>query len=121
MEGSRIHRVHDTTHKTNGYRMKLGMCSMDGEGHTIVLAVSLLKYEDAVSFAWAFDTFAETVRSHDEEKWAPSVMFTDSDPAMAAGIKHVFGDETAHLLCVYHIAQNLQDHLGTVVKKGSKR
>ena len=57
MEGSRIHRVHDTTHKTNGYRMKLGMCSMDGEGHTIVLAVSLLKYEDAVSFAWAFFFF----------------------------------------------------------------
>ena len=118
--------LYDTTHKTNGYRMKLGMfCSMDGEGHTIVLAVSLLKFEDAVSFAWAFDTFAETVRSHDEEKWAPSVMFTDSDPAMAAGIKHVFGDETAHLLCVYHIAQNLQDHLAQLfpLKKdlGAKR
>ena len=53
-------------------------------------------------------------------KWAPSVMFTDLTQ-LGSWHQARVRRRDCPFLCVYHIAQNLQDHLGAVVKKGSKR
>ena len=102
----------DTTHETTGYDMKLGcFTSVDGEGRTVVLAASLVVNEDTPSFAWVFDEFTENMqRDEDEEAWAPRVIFTDSDAAMAAAAREVWGDRTVHLLCIFHLELNLKEH-----------
>ena len=104
--------LYDTTFGTNGYGLKLGcFTGIDGEGKTILLAVSLVKFEDTSSFAWAFRRFSEVmVLGENECSWHPDVLFTDSDPAMTAAADHVWPKPTAHLLCAYHIAQNLKTH-----------
>ena len=104
--------LYDTTFGTNGYGLKLGcFTGIDGEGKTILLAVSLVKFEDTSSFAWAFRHFSEVmVLGENESSWHPDVLFTDSDPAMTAAADHVWPKPTAHLLCSYHIGQNLKTH-----------
>ena len=109
--------LYDTTHGTNSYNMKLGcFTGINGEGKTILLGVSLLKFEDGPSFAWAFRRFAETMElggdgedGEDEKSWHPDVLFTDSDVKMAAAAATVWPN-THHLLCSYHISQNLKVH-----------
>jgi hypothetical protein len=102
----------DTTHGTTGYDMKLGcFTSVDGEGKTVVLAASLLANEDTPSFAWVFDEFTENMQRDEEaEDWAPRAIFTDSDAAMAAAAREVWGDRTVHLLCIFHLELNLKEH-----------
>jgi hypothetical protein len=74
------------------------------------LGVSLLQREDARSFEWAFEKFAESMSDGTSDSdWRPDTIFTDSDIAMGAAIKRVW-PSTAHLLCVYYINQNLIDH-----------
>ena len=38
---------------------------------------------------------------------APGVLFTDADPAVNAAVILVFGAETIHLWCLWHILENL--------------
>jgi len=109
--------LYDTTHGTNSYNMKLGcFTGINGEGKTILLGVSLLRFEDGPSFAWAFRRFAESMElggddedGEDEKSWHPDVLFTDSDPSMAAAAATVWA-KSHHLLCSYHISQNLKVH-----------
>ena len=94
----------DTTHSTNKYDMRLGcFTSRNEDGGTILLAVSFVKREDTRSFAWVFGKFKESFAS------APDVLLTDGDPGMAAAAKTVFPG-TRHLLCTWHISQNLLMH-----------
>ena len=104
--------LYDTTFGTNGYGLKLGcFTGIDGEGKTILLAASLVKFEDTSSFAWAFQLFSEVmVLGENESSWHPDVLYTDSDPAMSAAADHVWPKPTAHLLCSFHISQNLKTH-----------
>ena len=104
--------LYDTTFGTNGYGLKLGcFTGIDGEGKTILLAASLVKFEDTSSFAWAFQLFSEVmVLGENESSWHPNVLYTDSDPAMSAAADHVWPKPTAHLLCSFHISQNLKTH-----------
>jgi hypothetical protein len=86
---------------TNKYDMRLGcFTSRNEDGGTILLAVSLVKREDARSFSWVFAKFKESFAS------APDVLLTDGDTGMAAAAKSVFPG-TRHLLCTWHISQNL--------------
>lgn len=105
-EGARI-VLYDTTHGTNRYGMKLGcFTGVNQNGRTILLAVTLLTYEDTLSFKWAFDKFQEAF------SLKPDVMFTDGDLAMAAALKvGLVAAGTVHLLCVWHLAENLTKHL----------
>ena len=72
----------------------------------VVLAASLLKFEDALSFKWAFEEFAYSMSVAHGATWFPRIMFTDSDPTMALAISVAF-PKTVHLLCTYHIEQNV--------------
>ena len=38
---------------------------------------------------------------------APRVIFTDADPAVIAAVLSVFGEDTLHYWCIWHIYQNL--------------
>jgi hypothetical protein len=121
--------LYDTTHGTNSYNMKLGcFTGINGEGKTILLGVSLLKFEDGASFAWAFRRFAESMElgedgeDDEDESWHPDVIFTDSDVKMAAAAATVWPN-AQHLLCSYHISQNLKVHAAQLFphKKDAKQ
>ena len=94
----------DMTHSTNQYDMRLGCFTTTNEdGRTALLAVSLVKREDARSFSWVFEKFKESFAT------APDVLVTDGDLAMAVAAKAVFPG-SRHLLCTWHISQNLYEH-----------
>ena len=40
----------------------------------------------------------------------PKIIITDGDPAMAAAIRNVYSS-TIHLLCTFHIGQNIVKHI----------
>jgi hypothetical protein len=58
-----------------------------------------------VSFAWVFRAFQRAFGS------SPTVIYTDSDAAMAGAIFLVWPTSTTHLLCVYHIWKNFYTHI----------
>jgi sentrin-specific protease 1 len=92
----------DTTHSTNNYDLKLGLfVSMDWHGRTTLLAVTLLRHEDAKSFHWVFSKFADSIGM-------PDIIFTDGDAAMGRALQPF---ETVHLLCIYHIGLNFKHHV----------
>lgn len=83
--------------------MKLGcFVGKDCNGRTILLGVSVMKHEDALSFKWAFDNFIEAMGSE------PTCVFTDGDHAMAAALR-TFPD-AKHFLCIWHLGKNLETH-----------
>jgi hypothetical protein len=81
--------------------MKLAcLTTVAPNGETKILAVSLVCNESEESFSWVFRRFLEAFRT------APTVIITDSDIAMQNAVAAVFPD-TAHLLCVWHLAANV--------------
>ena len=73
---------------------------MAPSGESSVIAASLVSSEDEASFAWVFLCFLQFFRR------PPAVLFTDSDPAMAAAAAAVLLS-TLHLLCIWHLSKNL--------------
>jgi len=101
--------IYDTTFATNRYGFKLGLfVTVDAHLRTIILAQSLLLHETKDDFVWAFNAFKKYF------KIPPTVLFTDSDPAMAYAIKYVF-PSTRHLLCTYHLSKNIFTHFHTLL------
>ena len=89
----------DTKHGTQRYGLKLGlMVSPDRNGATRIIAGSLLRHEDATSFGWVFEQFSACFRS----KPTPKVVFSDSDPAIAAALAEKWA-AAIHLLCIWHL------------------
>uniref|UniRef100_A0A7S2FMW1 MULE transposase domain-containing protein n=1 Tax=Octactis speculum TaxID=3111310 RepID=A0A7S2FMW1_9STRA len=101
--------IYDTTFGTNRYGYKLGLfITVDEHLRTIILAQSLLLREQKEDFIWAFEQF------NLHFKMAPTVFFTDSDPAMAHAVRFVF-PTTKHLLCTYHLSKNLFTHFHSLL------
>ena len=95
----------DTTHNTNVYGMRLGcFTTSNSENQAVLLAVSLVNREDAQSFEWVFQQFKKAFGTE------PDTILTDGDLAMAAAAKKVMPG-SRHLLCVWHITQNLLTHV----------
>lgn len=102
---------YDTTFGTNRSGMKLGLVtSVDGDGHTRILFVTLVAHQNAESFEWVFKKLLEVFRI------PPAVIFTDSDPAMAVAIEATLC-ATKHLLCTWHLSLNLAKNLRGVAGK----
>lgn len=92
---------YDTTFGTNRSGMKLGLVTaVDGDGYTRILFVTLVAHQNQDSFKWVFQKLVEVFRI------LPKVIFTDSDPALAAAIACSLRD-TTHLLCTWHLSLNL--------------
>ena len=99
--------VFDTKHGTNTHKLKLGCFSTVGpSGETKVVAASLVADESEESFTWVFTCLLRAFRI------PPAVIFTDSDPGMAAFILAVFCPlGTLHFLCTWHRSKNLLTHV----------
>ena len=95
--------LYDTTANTNRAAMKLGCgTTVDKNGKTRLLFVSLLVYQDADSFQWVFEQALTAFHT------PPRVIFTDSDKAMSKAIAIVWPQETGtiHMLCTWHMSKN---------------
>jgi hypothetical protein len=97
--------VFDTKHGTNTHKLKLGcFTTVAPSGATKVLAASLVASESEKSFAWVFECLLEAFRI------PPAVIFTDSDPGMAAAIARILV-ATLHFLCTWHLSKNALTHI----------
>ena len=67
------------------------------------------------SFVWLFEIFLEPMS---EKK--PITIFTYQDTAMLAAIKVVMLPKTYHALCSWHMWQNVERHLGHLLKNESQ-
>ncbi|MGH7973877.1 MAG: hypothetical protein ACREBR_00025 [bacterium] len=96
----------DTKHGTNAYGFKLGLfVTVDENGITRIVAGSFVKQEDVASFEWVFIQWNKFMHH------SPAIIFTDSDKAMARGIKKVWGIKIKHFLCTYHLSKNFHQHI----------
>lgn len=97
--------INDVTHKTNRYRMALSLfVGFDHNMQNILFAQGLLIDESKESHSWLFKHIIEATGIH------PTVIITDSDPAVDAAVKEVFTN-TYPIHCAFHITQNLHKNL----------
>lgn len=97
--------VNDVTHKTNRYAMALSLfVGFDRNMKNVILAQGLLIDESKESHSWLFRQVTEAAGIQ------PTVIITDSDPAVDAAVKEVFTN-TYPIHCAFHITQNLHKNL----------
>ena len=97
--------INDVTHKTNRYGMALSLfVGFDRAMQNIILAQGLIVDESKQSHSWLFERIAEATGIH------PTVIITDSDPAIDAAINEVFTN-TYPIHCAFYITQNLHKNL----------
>ncbi len=75
---------------------------IDNNYKTRVLAQALTKYETQADYSWILQCTLEAT-----DNLPPIILFTDSDLGMVAAIQVVY-PETRHLLCIYHIIENVK-------------
>jgi len=97
---------------TNSQGLKLGcLTSVDENGHTYIVAVSLLMHEDLDSFKWVFRQFKHAFGVE------PTCIYTDSDPAMRRAIVEEL-PSAAHFLCTFHLSMNLTTNVKRAFQDG---
>ena len=97
--------INDVTHKTNRYGMALSLfVGFNRNMQNIILAQSLLADKSKQSHSWLFKQIIEATSIY------PTVIITDSDPAVDAAVKEVF-TTTYPVHCAFHITQNLHKNL----------
>ena len=93
----------DTTCKTNRYRRPLALVIVvDNNTRSRLVAQALLPDESFDSFNWLFICLKKGNSAYE-----PGVIFSDSDPAIAAAISKNFL-LAHHHLCVFHIGNNVK-------------
>jgi zinc finger SWIM domain-containing protein 3 len=85
-------------------------CGVDNNGVTFVIAGCLLSDEQFESYEWALLNFGKLGFP------APKVIFTDGDTEFGRAIQKVW-PETVHLLCRFHIAQNIIKNLAGILRE----
>ena len=104
----------DTTCSTNRDARLLGVfLGLNHHRETVVFGVALLYDETIESFVWLFETFLEAM-----SRKKPITILIDQDAAMSAALQIVM-PETYHALCSWHMSQNVNRHLGYLLKGGS--
>ncbi|CAG8856932.1 2661_t:CDS:1, partial [Gigaspora margarita] len=74
--------INDVTHKTNRYRMPLSLfVGFNRNRRNILLAQGLLADESQSSYVWFFEQILKATNIQ------PTVIMTDSDPAVDAAVK----------------------------------
>ncbi|XP_078439877.1 protein FAR1-RELATED SEQUENCE 11-like [Wolffia australiana] len=100
----------DATYNTNRFGMPLVLFTMiDNHGLTILTASCLLSNEQFDSYSWALQQF----RSY--TNLDPIVLFADGDMELARAIKDIW-PTTVHLLCRFHISQNITRALASSLR-----
>ena len=99
----------DATYKTNRFGLPLLLfCGVDNNGITFLIAGCLLSDEHFESYEWALLNFTKLGLP------SPKVIFTDGDAEFARAI-HMVWPESIHLLCRFHIAQNITKNLAGIL------
>jgi zinc finger SWIM domain-containing protein 3 len=95
----------DATYKTNRFNIPLVLCTgVNNHGNTSLICGALLSDETFKSYEWFFTKLQKACPGV-----TPGVIFSDGDPQIAKAIRAVFPSST-HLLCRFHIAQNILKH-----------
>ena len=95
--------------------MPLGVfLGLNHHRETVVFGGALLYDETIESLVWLFEIFLEAMS---EKK--PITIFTDQDAAMSVAIKIVM-PKTYPALCSWHMWQNVEKHLGHLLKNDSQ-
>ncbi|CAG8835564.1 15733_t:CDS:2, partial [Gigaspora margarita] len=101
--------INDITHKTNRYGMPLSLfVGFDRNRQTILLAQGLLADESQSSHVWFFEQILKATNIQ------PTVIMTDSDPAVDTAVKEVF-TMIYPIHCAFHIMQNLYKNLRSLI------
>lgn len=95
----------DCTYKTNKYNFPmLHVVSRSSTGATFTFAFAFMKQETTVYYAKALDMLLDLVPGL---RTTAKVVVTDADAALNAALKQVV-PEWKHLLCLWHINQNIK-------------
>jgi hypothetical protein len=99
--------VMDTTHGTNRYRYPLLLLiGVSQYGHSVIMAVALLRNQQQDDFIWAFNEIRAFVGA---EVWdAVQTVTSDGDGAMKVAISTCL-PRAFHMRCVWHILRNITD------------
>jgi hypothetical protein len=98
--------VVDTTSATNRAKLPLLMATaVDGEGHNRLVFAAIMPNEAANSFRPAFADLKERLGG------MITCLVTDSDLAIILSVKEVFGTAVTHVLCIFHIFDNIRKNL----------
>jgi len=101
----------DTTYNKNRWDLPLGLLIVkDSEGRLRIGSCALLGNEDTETFTWWFQYLIN------ECYWYPKVVMSDGDLAIGLSIENL-DTKVTHLLCLYHIMQNIHKNLGKVLGK----
>ncbi len=104
----------DATYKTNRFNMPLVLVTgIDREGITFLICGCLLSDEKLDSYLWVLERLKQATNTE------PSLMFSDGDQNIATAIERVFPN-TVHLLCRFHIGQNIHKNLAAKLQNGMK-
>ena len=96
----------DSTFNTNTMDLALVVFTgISGEGKNTLLGISLMARETGDNYIWLLQTLLDL-----NENVAPKVMMTDFDSSMCLAIEHVFNVRTTHLICQWHMMQNIKKH-----------
>lgn len=97
----------DATYKTNRFGMPLVLFTgCDNNGITVLLGGALVCDESLESYVWVLNALKAAANVH------PDVLMTDGDINFARAIEEVF-PTTVHVLCRWHISQNILKHLSS--------
>ena len=100
----------DTTFKTNKFKMSLLIIAgINEEGKTVLLGFAALRSEEAINMGWAYKKIIEYFGKQ------PVIINTDSCPTLSKIIKDT-SPETTHLLCGWHVSQNIKKHISGMSK-----
>ncbi|XP_059654200.1 protein FAR1-RELATED SEQUENCE 5-like [Cornus florida] len=102
----------DTTYKViHGNRQFGSFLGLNHHRETAVFGVAFMYDETAESFIWLFEIFLKAMSGK-----APKTIFTDQDATMGKALMQVMPG-TKHYLCVWHLMQNAQKHLGFLFRR----
>ncbi|CAG8768111.1 11599_t:CDS:2, partial [Rhizophagus irregularis] len=103
--------VFDNTYKVNRFNMPFGIFTgINNFGQSLCFAGTLMCRETIDSFVWVFNTFLKFVNNY-----SPKVMLTDEDKAISQAIEITFGQNTKHVLCIWHLWKNVIKNIANVL------
>ncbi|XP_059627465.1 protein FAR-RED IMPAIRED RESPONSE 1-like [Cornus florida] len=102
----------DTTYKVvHGNHPFGSFLGLNHHRETAMFGAAFMYDETTKSFVWLFETFLKAMSGK-----APKTIFTDQDAVMGKALTQVM-PRTKHYLCVWHLMQNAQKHLGFLFRR----
>ena len=100
----------DSTYKTNKYKMPLLIfAGINNFNKTFLVGFAVIKDETYASVSWVFS------KLFDYFGFKPKIIVSDSCSTLRKTISEEMND-TTHLICGWHVAQNIKSHLSPLRK-----